>query len=175
VEGYFGERMDNFFMKKSICHENATFSLSFSFLESFSEILVHQSALSISCKAMQCFPVENICFTDIETNCEILRITTSVVSANMALSEKSSSRNLLLYIMVLITILTQKVHTYRINSVRSIAHVSETQQSLPSRSIETNLYAAKKQKKSHPVVPEFSRVLNVGQVKTRGVRLSKPP
>jgi hypothetical protein len=113
----------------------------------------------------QCFPIENICFTDIETNCEILCITTSVVSANMALSEKSSLRNLLLYIMVLITILTQKVHTYRINSVRSIAHVSETQLSLPSRSIETSLYAAKKQKKSHPVVPEFSRVLNVGQVK----------
>jgi hypothetical protein len=113
-----------------------------------------------------CFPVEYIYITDIETNCKILCLTTSVVSANMALSEKSSLRKLLLYIMVLITILkTQKVHTYRINSVRSIGHVSEMQPSLPSRSIGTSLYAAKKQKKSHPVVPEFSRVLNVGQVK----------
>lgn len=118
--------------------------------------------------AMQhCIPINNFYIPGVETFCYIRCATIQVLGANMALSGKSSLRKLLLYIMVLITILkTQKVHTYRIHSRRSIAHISENQQTFHSRSLDTSLYAAKKQKKSHPMVPEFSRVLNVGQVKS---------
>lgn len=55
----------------------------------------------------------------------------------------------------------QNVHTFKVITLKGTS-LSGSRDNL--RIINSNLYAAKKAKKSHPAVPEFSRVLNVGQV-----------
>lgn len=77
-------------------------------------------------------------------------------------------QKVLFAVVILMAILApQIVHTYRISGKRSVDARESTGAKylqLPVRSSSTTLYAAKKTKKAHPVVPEFSRVLNVGQV-----------
>lgn len=77
-------------------------------------------------------------------------------------------QKVLFAVVILMAILSsQIVHTYRISGKKSVDARGSTNAKhlqLPVRSSSTTLYAAKKQKKAHPVVPEFSRVLNVGQV-----------
>ena len=77
-------------------------------------------------------------------------------------------RKVLFAVVILMAILSsQIVHTYRISGKQSVNARESTGAKclqLPVRASSTTLYAAKKQKKAHPVVPEFSRVLNVGQV-----------
>jgi hypothetical protein len=63
----------------------------------------------------------------------------------------------------------QDVHTFKAFNNRAIYQntiISDQKSIIHS---DTSLYAkaSKKQKKSHPAVPEFSRVLNVGQVRDK--------
>ena len=79
-------------------------------------------------------------------------------------------RQLILTIIVIMTILSsQNVHTYTISTTKGgFFGVRDN-----FRRLTTSLYAAKKAKKSHPAVPEFSRVLNVGQIPERRPVLCK--
>ena len=71
-------------------------------------------------------------------------------------------RQTILVVFVIMMILSsQNVHTFKVISSKGsflLGFKSNV------NVIDTSLYAAKKAKKSHPAVPEFSRVLNVGQV-----------
>jgi hypothetical protein len=91
------------------------------------------------------------------------------VESVMAEVKLPSLQKILFTVVVLMAILSsQKVNTYRIYGKKSIDTREITGAKylqLPMKSSSTALYAAKKQKKAHPVVPEFSRVLNVGQVR----------
>lgn len=68
---------------------------------------------------------------------------------------------LLILIVIMMIFSSQNVHTFKVlNSRGNLFRGLKENFKISS----TNLYAAKKAKKSHPAVPEFSRVLNVGQV-----------
>lgn len=86
----------------------------------------------------------------------------------MAEFKLPSLLKILFTVVVLMAILSsQKVNTYRIYGKKSVdsREITGAKYLQPQmKSSSTALHAAKKQKKAHPVVPEFSRVLNVGQV-----------
>ena len=70
-------------------------------------------------------------------------------------------QSILILVIVLMILSCQNVHTFKVVTLKGTS-ISGSRDNL--RIINSNLYAAKKAKKSHPAVPEFSRVLNVGQV-----------
>ena len=70
-------------------------------------------------------------------------------------------QSILILVIVLMILSCQNVHTFKVITLKGTS-LSGSRDNL--RIINSNLYAAKKAKKSHPAVPEFSRVLNVGQV-----------
>ena len=70
-------------------------------------------------------------------------------------------QSILILVIVLMILSCQNVHTFKVITLKG-TRLSGYRDYL--RIINSNLFAAKKAKKSHPAVPEFSRVLNVGQV-----------
>ena len=70
-------------------------------------------------------------------------------------------QSILILVIVLMILSCQNVHTFKVITIKGNS-LSKFRDNM--KIINSNLYAAKKAKKSHPAVPEFSRVLNVGQV-----------
>ena len=70
-------------------------------------------------------------------------------------------QSILIVIVIMMILSSQNVHTFEVISSRGNFFIGLKDNFKTSS---TSLYAAKKVKKSHPAVPEFSRVLNVGQV-----------
>ena len=101
--------------------------------------------------------------SSLERNCQLFcSAIRSERGQNMTASTMRVLRQTILVVFVIMMILSsQNVHAFKVISSKGsflLGFKSNV------NVIDTSLYAAKKAKKSHPAVPEFSRVLNVGQV-----------